>query len=123
MNIHSYIGCETMTESNPKHFSCREAAGGEIHPVTPLDEPTAAILAQTFKALSDPTRVRMIAALAQGEMCVHDLVYALDMTQSAISHQLAKLRDMRLVRFTREGRHIYYTLDDDHIRDLFRVGL
>ncbi len=112
-----------MSESNPRRFSCREADGGRGHSIAPLDEPTAAILAQTFKALSDPTRVRMIAALAQGEMCVHDLVHALDMTQSAISHQLAKLRDMRLVRFTREGRHIYYALDDDHIRDLFRLGL
>ncbi len=112
-----------MTESNPRYSNCRGADGGTCTPVVPLDESTAANLAQTFKALSDPTRVRMIAALAQGEMCVHDLVHALEMTQSAISHQLAKLRDMRLVRSTREGRHIYYTLDDDHIRDLFRLGL
>ncbi|MBN2002629.1 MAG: winged helix-turn-helix transcriptional regulator [Anaerolineae bacterium] len=112
-----------MAESDSKRFSCRTVEGDGVRSAVPLDEPTAVILAQTFKALSDPTRVRMIAALAQGELCVHDLVHALDMTQSAVSHQLAKLRDMRLVRFTREGRHIYYTLDDDHIRDLFRLGL
>lgn len=112
-----------MSESKLSHFSRRESGGRVGAPVVPLDEPTAAVLAQTFKALSDPTRVRMIAALAQGEMCVHDLAHALDMTQSAVSHQLAKLRDMRLVRFTREGRHIYYTLDDDHICDLFQLGL
>ncbi len=88
-----------------------------------LDARTAEELARTFKALSDPTRVRIIAALSQAELCVHDLATMLGMTHSAVSHQLAKLREMRLVRATREGRHVYYTLDDAHIYELFQQGL
>ena len=92
-------------------------------PESGLDEATANALAHTFKALSDPTRVRIIAILSHKECCVHDLADALAMTHSAISHQLGKLRDMRLVKFTKRGRHVYYTLDDEHIHDLFRQGL
>lgn len=88
-----------------------------------IDSLTATRLAQTFKALSDPTRVRIISALSHNEMCVHELAAALGMSQSAISHQLRTLREMRLVRFRKEGRHVYYTLDDEHIHDLFHQGL
>jgi DNA-binding transcriptional ArsR family regulator len=73
--------------------------------------------------LSDPTRVRIISLLADGELCVCDLSAALDMSQSAVSHQLRALRDLRLVRWRRQGRQIFYTLDDDHVSDLFRRGL
>jgi DNA-binding transcriptional ArsR family regulator len=73
--------------------------------------------------LSDPTRVRIISLLADGELCVCDLSAALDMSQSAVSHQLRTLRDLRLVRWRRQGRQIFYTLDDDHVSDLFRRGL
>lgn len=92
-------------------------------PLLNLDEHTAGQLARTFKALSDPTRVRIIAALIDSELCVHELSEALDMTHSAISHQLGTLREMRIVRFTKRGRHVFYTLDDDHIYDLFQQGL
>lgn len=88
-----------------------------------VDGVTAAKLAETFKAVSDPTRVRIISALSHAELCVHDIAAALDMTQSAISHQLRTLRELRLVKFRREGRHVYYTLDDEHIQDLYRMGL
>ena len=88
-----------------------------------LDEPTAMHLAETFKALSDPTRVRIVSLLAQAELCVCDLAAALGMSQSAVSHQLRTLRDLRLVRWHREGRQIFYILDDDHVADLFRRAL
>lgn len=88
-----------------------------------LDRSTATRLAHTFKALSDPTRVRIISALAECELCVHELAAALEMTHSAVSHQLGTLREMRLVKFHKEGRHVFYALDDDHINDLFRQGL
>ena len=88
-----------------------------------IDDATAGQLAETFKALSDPTRVRIISALSHAELCVHDIATTLDMSQSAISHQLRTLRELRLVKFRREGRHIYYSLDDEHIEDLFRQGL
>jgi ArsR family transcriptional regulator len=88
-----------------------------------VDEPTAIDLAETFKALSDPTRVRIVSLLAGDELCVCDLAAALSMSQSAVSHQLRTLRDLRLVRWRREGRQIFYTLDDQHVADLFRRGL
>jgi len=98
-------------------------AGSAETPVSALDEHTAEQLARTFKALSDPTRVRIIALLADREVCVHELAEALAMSHSAISHQLGTLREMRLVRFTKAGRHVYYALDDDHIDSLFRQSL
>jgi DNA-binding transcriptional ArsR family regulator len=88
-----------------------------------VDESTAGRLADTFKALSDPTRVRIVSLLAGAELCVCDLAAALGMSQSAVSHQLRTLRDMRLVRWRRDGRQIFYTLDDEHVADLFRRGL
>jgi ArsR family transcriptional regulator len=88
-----------------------------------IDGLTATYLANTFQALSDPTRVRLISALFQAELCVCDLAAVLGMTQSAISHQLKSLRDQRLVKSRREGREVFYTLDDDHIRELYQLGL
>lgn len=88
-----------------------------------LDDPTASRLADTFRALSDPTRVRIVSLLVGAELCVCDLAAALSMSQSAISHQLRTLRDLRLVRRRREGRQIFYTLDDEHVADLFRLSL
>jgi DNA-binding transcriptional ArsR family regulator len=88
-----------------------------------VDDATALRLAETFRALSDPTRVRIVSLLTEAELCVYDLAAALGMSQSAVSHQLRSLRDLRLVRWRREGRQIFYTLDDDHVADLFRRGL
>jgi len=88
-----------------------------------LGDATAIRLAETFKALSDPSRVRIVSLLAQAELCVGDLAAALAMSQSAVSHQLRTLRDLHLVRWRREGRQVYYTLDDDHVADLFQRGL
>jgi ArsR family transcriptional regulator, lead/cadmium/zinc/bismuth-responsive transcriptional repressor len=88
-----------------------------------VDGRTAWQLASTFQALSDPTRVRMVSALMPGELCVADLAHLLSMTQSAISHQLRILRTMHIVHARKEGRVVYYTLEDEHIRDLFKRGL
>jgi len=88
-----------------------------------LDEESIADLAETFKMLGDTTRVRILDALARTEVPVCDLANVLGLTQSAVSHQLRLLRSMRLVKSRRDGRHIYYTLDDDHILDLFEQGL
>jgi ArsR family transcriptional regulator len=88
-----------------------------------IDSQAATRLAEVFKALADPTRVRIISALAHTELCVYDLAAALGMSQSAVSHQLRSLREMRLVRYRKAGRHVYYALDDEHIRDLFQRGL
>jgi ArsR family transcriptional regulator len=88
-----------------------------------LSEPSVLALAETFKVLGDTTRVRILDALSQMEFCVQDLADLLGLTQSAVSHQLRLLRSMRLVRTRRDGRQIFYALDDDHIVRLFAQGL
>ena len=80
-------------------------------------------VAQLFKALADPTRVRLISLLVEHELCVHTMVEVMGMTQSAISHQLQTLRTLRVVRSRKAGKHVYYTLDDTHIGDLFKQGV
>ncbi|HOG45836.1 MAG TPA: metalloregulator ArsR/SmtB family transcription factor [Anaerolineae bacterium] len=88
-----------------------------------VDGLTATRLAELFQALGDPTRVRIISALSQAELCVCDLAASLGMSQSAISHQLRLLRSLRLVRRAKRGRMVYYALDDDHILGLFTSGM
>ncbi len=88
-----------------------------------VDDDTAAGLAETFQALADPSRVRLISALLEGELCVYDLAALLGMSQSAVSHQLRLLRNLHLVKNRKAGRAVFYSLDDEHIRDLFQRGL
>ena len=88
-----------------------------------LNVKTASLLAEAFKALSDPTRVRIISLLIGTELCVCDLAAALGMSQSAVSHQLRILRDRHLVRRRRDGRHVFYGLDDEHVVHLFQRSL
>ena len=88
-----------------------------------VDDETAAGLAETFQALADPSRVRLISALMDGELSVSSLTEVSGMTQSAVSHQLRLLRNLHLVKFRKEGRGVFYSLDDNHIRDLFQRGL
>ena len=80
-------------------------------------------LAETFRVLGDPTRVRILDALSHGELCVCDLAALVSMSESAVSHQLRLLRNLRLVRPRRDGRMVFYALDDRHIITLFRQGL
>ena len=80
-------------------------------------------LASTYKILGDPTRLRIVMALGGGEMCVCDLAAFSGVTESAVSHQLRRLRDLALVRCRRDGQILYYSLDDDHVADLLQVGL
>jgi ArsR family transcriptional regulator, lead/cadmium/zinc/bismuth-responsive transcriptional repressor len=87
------------------------------------DETTTQRLAETFAALADVTRLRIIEALAAEELCVCDLSAALALSQSATSHQLRTLRNLRLVKYRRAGRLVYYSLDDAHIERLFAQGL
>src|SRR5437763_15423214 len=89
----------------------------------PLSDASASALAETFRALGDLTRVRMLDALARSELCVQDLAATLHLSESAVSHQLRLLRNMRLVRTRRDGRMIFYALDDAHIVGLFEQGL
>jgi DNA-binding transcriptional ArsR family regulator len=80
-------------------------------------------VAAIFKALSDPTRVRILHALSHAELCVGDLAAVLEMKEPAVSHQLRLLRNLRVVRARREGKLVYYALDDDHVARLFQLSL
>ena len=80
------------------------------------------LLAETFRALGDPNRLRIVYALSRRELCVCDLAAALAMSQSAVSHSLRVLRQLRLVRVRKENKTAYYTLDDDHIAHLVADG-
>jgi ArsR family transcriptional regulator len=88
-----------------------------------IDEDSAALLAEIFRALSDPSRVRIISVLAGGETHVGALAKAVGISESAVSHHLRGLRQMRLVRARKHGRQVYYALDDEHIADLYQRGL
>ena len=80
-------------------------------------------LARTFKALADPSRVRILYALSVSELCVCDLARVVGLSISATSHQLALLRRLKLVKYRREGKMVYYSLDDEHIEHLLQQGL
>jgi len=79
-------------------------------------------LADLFKVFGDTTRIKIIYALFQSEMCVCDIAALLGMNQSAISHQLRVLKQARLVKYRKEGKVVYYSLDDDHIKNIFNQG-
>lgn len=79
-------------------------------------------LAETFRVLGDPTRVRILMALVKGEMCVSDLAGNLGMTDSAVSHQLRILRNSRLVQFRKDGKNVLYSIGDDHVGTIFKEG-
>jgi DNA-binding transcriptional ArsR family regulator len=97
------------------HADAERIARAQAHLVP---QGTADTLAETFRLLGDPTRVRLLDALSTGEMCVCDLATLLAHTVSAVSHQLRLLRGVRLVRARRAGRMVFYSLDDHHIISL-----
>lgn len=87
------------------------------------DEEKLYDLADLFKVFGDTTRVKILYALSESEMCVCDIAALLDMTQSAISHQLRVLKQAKLVKFRKDGKIVYYSLDDEHIKHIFDQGL
>ena len=87
------------------------------------DEESLYDLAELFKVFGDTTRIRILYALFESEMCVCDIAEILNMTQSAISHQLRVLKQARLVRSRRAGKQIYYFLADDHVRTIIGQGM
>ena len=88
-----------------------------------LPDRTLNRLSLIYKALGDQTRLKILLALSDGEMCVCDLASYLCLSESAVSHQLRRLRELALVKNRREGQILYYSLDDNHIADLLKVGL
>ena len=88
-----------------------------------LTNNTVMELAATFEVLADPTRIRIIHALSRGELCVCDLAHVLGMSMSAVSHQLRRLRDLRLVKYRYEGRMAFYSLDDEFTKQMLEDAI
>jgi ArsR family transcriptional regulator len=106
--------CEIAAIHPPAVFAARAALAAL---------PPPADISALFALLADPTRLRLVAALSAGELCVCDLAAATGLNRTRVSHQLRILREGRLVRSRRDGRVIFYTLDDDHVHDLLAMGI
>lgn len=87
------------------------------------DKQTLEQIAELFKAFGDSTRVQILSLLADRELCVNDIAEAVELSQSAISHQLRILKQMHLIKFRREGKNILYSLADDHVLTILQTGL
>ena len=87
------------------------------------DMQTQAQIAELFKGFADPTRVKILFLLLDGERCVNDIAQSVEISQSAISHQLRILKQMHLIKYRREGKNLLYSLDDDHVRTILQMGL
>ncbi|RHW32399.1 ArsR family transcriptional regulator [Lysinibacillus yapensis] len=85
-----------------------------------LDEETLFLVSQTFKALSDPTRIRILNLLFQREHSVNEIAESLDLRQSTVSHQLRFLKNLRLVKYRREGTTLYYSYEDEHVMNMLK---
>ena len=107
---------------NPCDAPHLDAARTEARRVKLMQSATVQVLAETFRVLGDPTRVRILDALGTGELCVCDIASLVGMSESAVSHQLRLLRTMRLVRPRRAGRQVFYSVDDNHILELMRLA-
>lgn len=84
---------------------------------------TMGMIAELFKGFADPTRVHILYLLVGRELCVTDIAEAVELSQSAISHQLRILKQMHLIKFRREGKNILYSLADDHVLTILQMGL
>ena len=114
---------EPKTDCAPacEYLNVHEDAVAQVLAALPDDE-TLYDLSELFRVFGDSSRSRIICALHIEEMCVNDLAVLLTMTQSAVSHQLRILRDARLVKSRKQGRVVYYSLDDDHIDHIFAMA-
>ena len=90
---------------------------------TAPDKQTMEAIAELFKGFADSTRVQILSLLSQRELCVTDIAEAVELSQSAISHQLRILKQMHLIKFRREGKNILYSLADDHVKTILQMGL
>ncbi len=116
-----------MTEQKKEIERCscttiHEEVVSKVKETMPSEE-TLYDLAELFKVFGDTTRIKILCVLTEAEMCVCDIASLLNMTQSAISHQLRALKSARLVKYRKEGKVVYYSLDDDHVNTIFNIGL
>lgn len=127
MNIYDRRGPARPTRPNPEDDRCqiRTVHQDRVDQARKdaIPDPELQRLALIYKVLGDETRLRMVMALGGGEMCVCDLAAFLRLSESAVSHQLRRLREHALVKCRRDGQVLYYSLDDEHVAELLKVGL
>ena len=111
-----------MENTNYENNVIHEDVIRRVQEQMPQEEPIYEV-SELFRVFGDSSRSRIICALHIEEMCVNDLAVLLTMTQSAVSHQLRILRDARLVKSRKQGRIVYYSLDDDHVRSMIALGM
>lgn len=107
-----YCDCDTIHEDILKEVRAKMPEEGVLYE-----------LADLYKVFADSTRVRILWALEQSEMCVCDMAVLLGMTKSAISHQLRTLKQTNLVKFRKEGKNVFYSLKDDHVKKILEMGM
>ena len=110
-----------MTEQKSEFLAAHEELVEQVLQNQPEDE-YLYDLAELFKVFGDSTRIKILYALFESELCVSDIAQILNLNQSAVSHQLRILKDAKLVKFKRSGKSIFYSLDDDHVRTIHGYG-
>ena len=114
---------EQMEKNASQDFLClHEEAVAAVRKQMP-DEDDLYDLAELYKVFVDTTRIKILYVLFAAELCVYDIAQLLGMTQSAVSHQLRILKNNKLVKFRREGKTVFYALDDDHVRSILKLGM
>ena len=117
MNIYSTKGRCVEVESLSREEAIDRAK------INMLEAETIDSLSKLFKVLGDPTRIKILWALNVHDLCVLDICEVLGMTKSAVSHQLGTLKEAQLVKARREGKEVYYSLDDEHVKEIFETGI
>ena len=114
---------EQMEKNASQDFLClHEEAVAAVRKQMP-DEDDLYDLAELYKVFGDSTRIKILYVLFAADLCVYDIAQLLGMTQSAVSHQLRILKNNKLVKFRREGKTVFYALDDDHVRSILKLGM
>ena len=128
MNKRTYEGMMTVSENEktgeklPETAQLGEADIRRLQDDLPNDE-VLYDLAELFRVFGDSTRIKILYALFESELCVNDIAQVVGISQSAVSHQLRLLKTSKLVKFRREGKAMYYSLDDDHVRSMIALGM
>ena len=128
MNKRTYEGMMTVSENEktgeklPETAQLGEADIRRLQHDLPNDE-VLYDLAELFRVFGDSTRIKILYALFESELCVNDIAQVVGISQSAVSHQLRLLKTSKLVKFRREGKAMYYSLDDDHVRSMIALGM
>ena len=128
MNKYSYVHIKDVIDiDKPNDEKCEVTLIHEDNVKKAInelpDDELIADLSDMFKIFGDQTRVKILMALESGEMCVCDIAAVMDMSQSAISHQLRVLKQSNIVKTRREGKVVYYSISDDHVKEIFDIAI